>query len=228
MGLAYAYLMLGKYDEADAQLRQSLDRAAEGGDTFTTAFTHRLLAQAQWRRGDLHEALRHAQDMLAMLRAAETGRPAWLAIALNAVGWYEALLGDYPAAIAHCTEALAVYQRTGSTFGQAKVLDSLGYAYHHRGEHGHAVDRYHQAIALFRDIGDRYNEADTLTRLGDAHHATGDHLRAGASWRAALDILTELDHPNVVEVRAKLDRLARERPPASRYLVPAVHRMPHL
>ncbi len=206
MGLAHAYLMLGKYDEADAQLQQSLDRAVEGGDTFIMAFSHRVMAQVHWRRGDLHQALHHAETMLAMLR--EIDRPPWLAIALNAVGWYQALLGDHPAAVAHCTEALQVYRRTGSKFGQAKTLDSLGYAYHHLGEHGPAVDSYHRAIALFRDVGDRYNEADTLTRLGDAHLFAGDADRAGASWRSALDILTELDHPNALEVRAKLDRLA--------------------
>jgi DNA-binding SARP family transcriptional activator len=206
MGLAHAYLMLGKYDEADSQLQQALDRAVAGGDTFAMAFTHRVMAQVQWRRGDLHEALRHAETMLAMLR--ETDRPRWLATAHNAVGWYRALLGDHRAAVTHCTEALGVYRQLGSQFGQAKTLDSLGYAYHHLGEQGHAVDSYHEAIALFRGIGDRYNEADSLTRLGDAHHSAGDPDRAGTSWQSALDILAELEHPNALEVRAKLDRLA--------------------
>jgi hypothetical protein len=66
---------------------------------------------------------------------------------------------------------------------------------------------YREAVAMFREVGDRYNEADTLTRLGDAHLLAGDPSGAGQSWRAALEILTDLDHPNVLEVRAKLDRL---------------------
>ncbi|GIE97601.1 BTAD domain-containing putative transcriptional regulator [Paractinoplanes rishiriensis] len=204
-GLAHAYLVLGKYDEAENQLQTSLDQAAAAGDAFSMAFTHRILAQVHWRRGDLHRALEHATLMLGMLR--EMDRPRWLAIALNAVGWYQALLGDYPAAIAHCTEALEVYRGMGSRFGQAKTLDSLGYAYSHSGSHDAGMRSYREAVAVFREVGDRYNEADTLTRLGDAHLLAADPRGAGACWRDALDILTDLDHPNALEVRAKLDRL---------------------
>ena len=205
-GLAHAYLMFNEYDEATEQLQQALDRAGEGGDTWAVASTHRILAQVHWRRGDLPQALHQAELMLALLRGDE--HPQRLAIALNAVGWYHALLGDYTAAVAHCDEALLLYRRSENQFGQAKTLDSLGYAYHHLGEHARAVDSYGTAIALFRAIGDRYNEADTLTRLGEAHRFAGDIARAESTWRCALDILTELDHPDAREVRAKLEQFS--------------------
>jgi hypothetical protein len=38
----------------------------------------------------------------------------------------------------------------------------------------------------------------------DAHHAAGDADLAQATWRQALTILDELDHPEAGEVRSKL------------------------
>jgi len=204
-GLAHAYLLLGEHDKASAELQRSLERAVETGDTNAVAFTHRLIAQVHWRRGDLPLALHHGQLMLALLRDGDD--PQHLAIALNAVGWYHALLGDHAAAIAHCEEGLGLCRQIGNQLGQARTHDTLGYAYHHLGEHARAVDNFREALVLFRALGDRYSEADTLSHLAETYLSLGDTGRAQASWRSALEILTDLDHPEAEEVRAKLARL---------------------
>jgi hypothetical protein len=43
-----------------------------------------------------------------------------------------------------------------------------------------------------------------LVRLGDTYHASGDTGAAGDTWRPALSIFTDLDHPDAEQVRARL------------------------
>jgi hypothetical protein len=50
-------------------------------------------------------------------------------------------------------------------------------------------------------------EADVLIHLGDTQHAAGDLTDARAAWQHALDIFTDLDHPDTNTVRAKLHAL---------------------
>ena len=156
-------------------------------------------------RAATREALDHAQQALDLYRAA--GHRAGQADALNAVGWYHALLGDHQQALTYCQQALALLQELGDRYGQADTWDSLGYAHHHLGHHSQAVACYQQALDLFRELGDRYDEADTLAHLGDTHHAAGDPDAARDAWQQALTILDELDHPDAGQVRAKLGGL---------------------
>jgi hypothetical protein len=71
-----------------------------------------------------------------------------------------------------------------------RVADPLALAYTYRG--------------LGRELGERYLGGVILTHLGDAHHAAGDRASARTAWADALQVFTELDHPDAVQVRAKL------------------------
>jgi tetratricopeptide (TPR) repeat protein len=84
---------------------------------------------------------------------------------------------------------------------------SLGYANHHIGDHARAIECFGRTLDLVRDTGDRYNEAYTLSHLGDTHHAAGAPAIARDAWRQALDIFTDLGHPDAVSVRAKLEKV---------------------
>jgi tetratricopeptide (TPR) repeat protein len=131
---------------------------------------------------------------------------------LNAVGWYQILLGEHAAAIAHCEQALTLEEELGDPYGQAATWDSLGYAHHHLGNHGRAADCYERSLALQGGLVDRHRMADTLTRLGDTRHAGGDVEAARDAWQRALDILTDLEHLDAETVRAKLHRLTETTP----------------
>ena len=68
MGLAGRIPDARQVREADAELQHSFDRAVEGGDEFSIACSHRVMAQVDWRGGDLDEGLRvmaeHARAVL--------------------------------------------------------------------------------------------------------------------------------------------------------------------
>jgi len=200
--LAGAYTMLGRFDDAHTQMGHALDLATRIGDQTGQAHTHGNLAYLWEQQGDLAQALHHARQALHLHRV--TGRQVGQADALNQVGWCHALLGEHWPALAYCQQALTLYQQLGDRMGQAGTWDSLGYAHHHLGQHTQAVACYQQALTLHRDLGARYLEADTLTHLGDTHHAARNPKAARDAWQQALTILDDLDHPDAVQVRAKL------------------------
>jgi tetratricopeptide (TPR) repeat protein len=137
-----------------------------------------------------------------------TGR----AIALNAVGWFHAMLGDHRQALTYCGQALRLHQ--GQALGypklEAATLDSLGYAHHHLGDHAESIACYERALDLYREVGDRWGQAETLGHTGDVHHAAGHRQQARRAWEEALAILEDLRHPDAGQIRAKLAGLGAD------------------
>ena len=203
--LADAYTLLGRFDDAHTQQRHALDLATRIGDQTLQAHTHHSLAVLWERRGQPAQALHHARQALHLFQA--IGHQAGQATALNAVGWCHVLLGEHQQALTHCQQALTLQQQIGDRVGQAGTWDSLGYAHHHLGQHTQAITCYQHAIDLSRDLGDRYGEATALTHIGDTHQAAGNSQAARDAWQQALTILDDLDHPDAVQVRAKLTGL---------------------
>jgi tetratricopeptide (TPR) repeat protein len=96
--------------DAEAAPRDTLDRLGGRGDDAGQAATHMHIACALERQGRYRDALDQARQAVERYRAAD--RPDGQARALNAVGWYHMLLGDYREAFAHCQQALTVHQVT--------------------------------------------------------------------------------------------------------------------
>jgi tetratricopeptide (TPR) repeat protein len=200
--LGHANAMLGEHDEARTHLKHALELYRQLGDDTNQAHAELGLGAMLERQGRYRDALHQAERALALFRA--SGQRAWEADALNAVGWLHARLGDHERTLEFCGQALGQHQELGNRRGEAQTWDSLGVAYHHLGRHTDAIAACQQALTLLRDQGNRYNEADTLVHLGDAYHARGDTGAARDTWRAALAILTDLDHPDAEQLRTRL------------------------
>jgi tetratricopeptide (TPR) repeat protein len=127
--------------------------------------------------------------------------------ALNAVGWCQALLGDYQEALDYLGQALQLYRELGEQLGESTALDSLGLTHHRLGDYAEAVRCYSRAADLRAEVGNRYRQAETLSRLGDTHESAGDREAARDAWLRALTILDDLRHPDAARVRAKLASL---------------------
>jgi DNA-binding SARP family transcriptional activator/tetratricopeptide (TPR) repeat protein len=200
--LAYAYLLLGRDGEADAQLSHALRMYEEAGDLIGQSVVHHSLSYLYDRKHDLERALHHAERALAC--SSEAGDTKEQATALNAVGWCHAQLGNHAQALVHCQRALPLIDLDNHR-ARADTWDSVGFAYHHLGELDRAADAYEQALALARQAGARHLEATVLTHLGDNHRARGCRASARAAWRPALEILVSIDATETEEVS---DRLA--------------------
>jgi len=202
---AVASRRLDRGADAERHLRLALELYRELDDLQGQArivYSLAVLFDQQDRHG---EALRLSRQALDLYRA--TGDRRGEAGAINGVGWCLARLGDYRQAITYCRQALEIHREIGDYDGQAESLDSLGYAYHHLGDHVRAVSAYEGALGLFRQGADRYNVAQVLGHIGDAHFAAGAGDAARTTWREAVAILRELDHPDAGPMRAKLDGL---------------------
>jgi len=100
-------------------------------------------------------------------------------------------VGDYPAAAATLTRAMALYGDAGDVPGQAHALNQLGYLRVLTGDYPAAAASTQQALALARSASDRFVEADTLIHLGLVQQLTGDYPPAAASHQRALAIYRE-------------------------------------
>jgi tetratricopeptide (TPR) repeat protein len=202
VGLAFAFVRLERFEEADVHLKQALELFEQAGDQLGMAHALRSRTWVLDRQRRFDEGLHHEQRALDLFRAAgfQTGE----ARALNAVGWFHAMLGDYEEALRHCRLALDLLQRIGARLYQADTLDSIGRACHKLGRHAEAAANLQAARALYREFGDRYNEADELVVLGDVRRDAGNLDGARTAWQEALRIFDELGHADADLLRARL------------------------
>ncbi len=220
-GQAYAHHSLGRpcarvgrYEDARTHLGHAIDLYRQLDDGPGMARAHNGLAWTFDQQHRPDRALAHALQALGLYQAA--GNRKGQAVSLNNIAWCHMQLGDYQRALECCRQALALHRESGDRFNMASTLDTLGGAYLHLGRHARAIACYRRAVIGYRDLGEPYNQADTLIHLGDAQHAASDR-GAQRSWREALAILDDLQHPDADEVRAKLARLPpppdRDNPP---------------
>jgi len=55
-----------------------------------------------------------------------------------------------------------------------------------------------------RELGDEHAQASTLGRLGDTYHVAGQPHQARSTWQQALNILTDLHHPDAYDMLDKI------------------------
>jgi tetratricopeptide (TPR) repeat protein len=203
--LAAAQTRLGSYDEAINNFQQARELYDEIGDRAGQASIDLEITNALDAQERREEALRHAREAWRIY--GELGHPAGQAYALNAIGWCQAMLGDYGAAVDSCKQALLLFDEIGGQYGSAATLDTAGFAYHNLGQFDEAISSYAHALAAWQDVGDRLHEADTLVHLGDTHSANGNFSAARYSWQQSLAIFEELGRDEVETVSAKLSEL---------------------
>jgi DNA-binding SARP family transcriptional activator len=205
-GIGWACVSLGSYDEGRTHFREAAELFRQLGDQSGEARARVHAGQAFWREGRPREACRSAARALELYRA--LGDRVGQAGTLNNIGLYHLHLGAYERGLDYCRQALAAFRELGDHRGEANTLDSLGDGYHRLGRTADAIACYQESLTAFRELGDRYNQAEILTHLAAAHQASGDGHRARDCLEQALAILTDLQHRNAAEVRARLAELA--------------------
>lgn len=205
--LGYAHGMLAHYQAASSHLHSALRLYRQLGDRRNEAVANIMFAHVLGWQDRNSEARDRAREALEISRTGD--HPTAHAGALNALGWYSAMLGGYEEALRHSLQALDLLRKLGERYGQAATLDSLGFIHRHLGHYPRAIDYYQQALRLFGNLGDRYKQASTLTDLGDAHLAYGNVAAARTCWGLSLSVLADLNHPDTDTVRDKLSRIAR-------------------
>ncbi|MFD6531036.1 ATP-binding protein [Streptomyces sp. NPDC060184] len=198
--LARALTETGRAHDADEPVESAL-RQFPRLSVAERASAERCVAWVRGRQGRLADALRHARGALALYRTLD--QPSHVARELNAVGWYLALLGEYPEAIAMCQEALPILQQKGNHRNEAATWDSIGYARQHLGDLDTAIADYRCALALYEQVLDTYGQVEVLDHLASAHLAKGEAGQATALWNRAAGLLGPTGGARADEMRSK-------------------------
>jgi tetratricopeptide (TPR) repeat protein/transcriptional regulator with XRE-family HTH domain len=205
-GLGRAYRRLGSYENALTHFRELRRLFEMLGNADGQARAHRSIAQIFEDQGHYREALQHAEHALTL-----ANNPVGQAGALNQVGWYHALLGDYQKALDYSGTSLDRYKEVdGEPHGEAAAWDTHGFASYHNGDYQAAISSYSRAVDLFEAAGDSYKMAETLDRLAETRVSTGNTKIAHDTWKRASEILKELNHPKAEEIHNKLCELTQD------------------
>jgi tetratricopeptide (TPR) repeat protein/transcriptional regulator with XRE-family HTH domain len=177
-------------DAERANLHAAADHAARRG-----YFSHAIAMSVAvsgflWARGHWDQAA--AFYRIALDAARQAGDRLGEAGALSDLGGWQADTGDYPAATASLTRALALYEDADDLSGQSFALHLLGGVLVLTGDYRAAATTQQRSVALAREAGDRPTEAAALTGLGLLQQLTGDYAPATASHRQALALCRDL------------------------------------
>ena len=200
--LGRASFLIQRHDEALDHLTRSVRLRHQIGPSAAEAGIHLDLCRLHEQRGHPDQALQSARQALLMYQAAQ--HRVGQAHALNAVGFYQALLFRYPAALRHCRQALNLATEISDSRAEAQALESLGFIHQHTGGPDQAIACYQRSLALHRDLADRYHIAKLLRLLGDAQQANGNLEAARRAWLEALAILDDLQHSDAKQVHTRL------------------------
>jgi tetratricopeptide (TPR) repeat protein/transcriptional regulator with XRE-family HTH domain len=173
-----------------ANLNAAADYAATRGRpryaiAIPAAMSGFLGGRGHWdQSATLHQIARTA--------ARQVGDRVGEAEALGELGGVQQLRGDYPAAAASLTRAVALFRDLGDGPGEAYALNQLGFVHVLTGDYPAAAASQQQALALARSAGDRLGEAAALNHLGLVQQLTGDYPAAAASQQQALVLFRDL------------------------------------
>ncbi|HEX6873316.1 MAG TPA: tetratricopeptide repeat protein, partial [Micromonosporaceae bacterium] len=203
--LASAHTFAHRYGEAHEHYQRAIGLFGEAGDNIGRAhsYLNRALTFEHEERYD--EALDQAQQSLDLFRAED--HRSGQAKALNAVGWYQAVLGRLAPAQANCRQALDLLEELDDRYGQALTWDSLGYVHHLLGDFAQARSSYQRSIDLWRQLSDHHSEAAVWRRLGESRLAAGDLHGAESAWRRALAMLEDIAPADAEDLRHRLSTL---------------------
>ena len=173
-----------------ANLHAAADYAADRGRTshaiaIPAAMSGFLASHGHWdQSAALHQT--------ALTAARQAGDPLGEAHALAELGILQRETGDYPAAAASLTRAVALYGEAGDPSGQAYALNRLGFLRVVTGDYQAAAASHEQALPLARSARDRRAEGATLLNLGLVQHLTGDYPAATTLLQRALALFYDL------------------------------------
>jgi predicted ATPase/DNA-binding SARP family transcriptional activator len=183
---------LGRLVDAEQVSSRAIAMAGGLGD-------ERLLAQALTVRGIIvvrsgkgEEARELQRRALAIVSRA--GNPSLVARVQNNLALAQNYLGDYRAAEAGYSGALALWKDLRATRNMGLATHNLGVVAERMGNFALALERYREALELFKRVGDRKMIAINLISTGDSLVRIGRPAEARAPLEEAIRIATRDEH----------------------------------
>ncbi|MFJ4922380.1 AfsR/SARP family transcriptional regulator [Streptomyces sp. NPDC088725] len=204
--MAAALRSASRLEEAIDHLHQAMVAYRELGDADGRGSAVANLGDLYLQTGRLAKAVEYTRRGLVVERAIGT---VWgEGILLSNLGDAYQRLGRFDEAVACLEESLAILRDSGNRWVEGVALDILGTIHRRLHRYDESVEYYQQALTTHRDVGNRWGEGHTLGHLGDVHLEADEPEAARVSWRQALAIFVDFNHPDAEQVRERLGRLA--------------------
>jgi tetratricopeptide (TPR) repeat protein len=198
---------LGSFAEALELHDRALALLVELDDKAGHADTLLARARVHERMNNLESALADASAAYSLAEAAESADLRAGALTMRA--HCTAMMGEPADAVDACEQAIVIYREIGNPEGVADALYTLALAWHRAGEPARAIRYYRESIRVDHELDDRYYTAYALNSIGDSYWELGRPASAVEAWEQSIDMLTQLNHPEADDVKAKL--VARRR-----------------
>src|SRR5438132_447303 len=181
--LVRSHLLSGRLREALTLSEQAVS-TMPGDAAFGTLLGYspylnvvQLRANLLGYAGRWPEAASAFERMIAVAR--EHGHQALMGYASTDYGWWAAIFGDLPIALAQCRRGLEVAEKLGSQMMRVYAYNALGVAELSAGRPSEAVAALEKALQIAREMRTGEEAAlQTLAHLAEAHLAEGDAARA--------------------------------------------------
>lgn len=191
--LGICHGMQGRFKESIAALGEALRLQRAGGDQYGVATLHQSLGYTCARLGDVPRARFHHEQALAIWR--RLGDAGALGQTLNSLGVLQFYDGEYEAALATLTEALAKAREGNYLRIEAAVLADIGDVQRTRRHYGEAIEHYERGLEIARRIEEGYLVGYALNALGDTYARMGEFRRADRLIRQGILQAEERESP---------------------------------
>jgi tetratricopeptide (TPR) repeat protein len=193
---------LRQWDAAEQAVLEALRLYRERVDARLEAHALIYLGGITLERGRLDQGMAITGQAVRLCQ--EIGTQSGLGTALGNLAEAHYERGEYQHARDLSYQALDVLGQTGNREGAIFAWLTLGDIERDTSETTQALHCYGTAARLSREVGNTLQLATALTRLGDVQGLMGHRPDAERSWREALAILTDLDHPDADAVLRRL------------------------
>jgi DNA-binding SARP family transcriptional activator/Tfp pilus assembly protein PilF len=180
----------GRFQEAVADLQESLGLSVDVADRRVQARVNANLGIVYLEQGRVQEAISHFRESLELNR--ELGFVTGQASARIGIGNCHVRQGRFEDASDSFREALKLSRAAGDRSGEARALNNLGQTAEAHGRDDDAADYYRQVLVLCRQTGYRTAEASALANLGELYGQLGQYPQAYDHLNAALALHREI------------------------------------
>lgn len=205
--LAFAEVMRGRFDAAEAQARIALNLASQTGDRWVQAGCLRLLGASTLLGGQLAEAERLLLACLATCR--EIGERRIRTYATTNLGLIALARGQYAQADHLLDEALQISRQLGDRLSRADLLREQGRLLMAQGQYSAAAAHIEDSLSIYHDIG-RSDIGAALCALGAVRRLQGEYAEAERLLHESLAASRAVNHqPEMATCLVELARLVQ-------------------
>lgn len=165
-------------------------------EVFSEETVEKLLAEAYAVRiNDLRKSIHLAG------RAAELSRdihPLWCARALNQLGLFHMIRGEFTKAISLAEQALEIFEPHHDIKGIADARYTIANAYYKTDNFHTGLQVLLDCLASYRQLNDHHNEARVLKSMGTIYEYFGDYQNATDSYLKCIEVAGRINDLNQV------------------------------